>query len=106
MSDTMLSTASDEAAASYDRLEADQEKRRTVRDHSAAWERLTPLADVNGIVRERVENFAREKRISVEALEAIGTRVVVRRSGEVQLAFAGENGACSVTAIKYRPLDG
>jgi AAA domain len=96
---------SGEPSVSYRRLEAEQ-GRRAVRDHSTVWHGLTPLDGVNGTVRERVEFFARAKRISVEALEALGARVVVRRSGEVQLAFAGENGAGTVTAIKYRPLDG
>jgi hypothetical protein len=90
----------------YARLadEAEQPPKRVV-DHRAAWERLTPLLGLNGATRERVQAFAEWKRISLEALIALGTRVKVDRNGGVELAWAyrvRENGV--VTALKFRPL--
>jgi hypothetical protein len=88
----------------YTRL-ADEAKRlsKQVVDHRDAWERLTPLLGANGTVQQRVETFAREKRISVESLIALGTRVKVDRHGGVDLAW-GYEARGWVTAIKFRPL--
>jgi AAA domain len=89
---------------SYERLdeEAEREPRR-VANHRDAWERLTPLPDVNGAVGGHLERFAADKGISLEALVALGTRVKVAGSGEVELAWGyPHNGA--ITAIKFRPL--
>jgi hypothetical protein len=90
----------------YQRLadEAERPPKRVV-DHREAWERLTPLLGLNGTTRERVQAFAETKRISLEALIALGTRVKVDRNGGVELAWgyqARENGI--VTAVKLRPL--
>jgi hypothetical protein len=88
---------------SYQRLEAEAERPKRVADHRAAWEQLTPLLGVNGTVRERVQAFAESKRISLEALIAIGTRVKVDAHGGIELAWGyPQNGA--VTAVKLRPL--
>lgn len=63
---------------------------------------------MNGALRERVESFARDKNISLEALEALGTRVDVRGKGpELRLAWASHAtlaGHRVVTAIKFRDL--
>jgi hypothetical protein len=90
----------------YARLadEAERPPKRVV-DHREAWERLTPLLGVNGITRERVQAFAETKRISLEALIALGTRIKVDAHGGVELAWgyqARENGV--ITALKFRPL--
>jgi hypothetical protein len=97
--------AADNGFAAYHRLEADTEKPASrVVDHSAAWVRLKPLVDVNGTLRERVESFAREKHISIDALQALGTRVDARGKGpEIRLAWASEaviGGRRVVTAVK------
>jgi len=82
--------------------EAERQPKRVV-DHRDAWERLTPLLGVNGAVRERVQAFAERKRITLDALIALGTRVRVDRNGGVELAWGyPANGA--VTAVKFRPL--
>ena len=70
---------------------------------------MEPLEAARRCERHRARSrreLRKAKGISFEALEALGTRVVVRRGGEIQLAFAGENDAGVVTAIKYRPLNG
>jgi len=90
----------------YQRLadEAERPPKRLV-DHREAWERLTPFLGLNGSTRERVQTFADQKRISLEALIALGTRVKVDRNGGVELAWGyqtRENGI--VTAVKFRPL--
>jgi hypothetical protein len=90
----------------YDRLERSERTPKRVVDHTAKWAKLEPVGSVNGQVEERLKLFCASKRISVDGLEALGARVVVRRGNKVELAFAGENGAGAVTAIKYRPLDG
>jgi hypothetical protein len=100
--------AGDESAA-YRRLEADQEKPAPLlRDHSAAWEKLRPLATLNGALRERVESFAASKRITLEALEALDTRIDVRGKGpEIRLAWASTTligGRRVVTAVKFRNI--
>ena len=66
---------------SYAELELGQEKPRKVRDWTERWEQLTPLLDVNGSVRARAEAFAASKRISLEAMAALGARVTTRRGG-------------------------
>lgn len=88
----------------YERLERNARRPLRIRDHSARWERLTPLADASGTLRDRVEAFAQSKGISVHALEALGTRLSVGRSGLVELAWAGRNHDGRVVEIKYRPV--
>ena len=92
----------------YERLEADGEKPSKAADHRAVWDGLTPLLFAEPVVRERVETFARSKRISLEALIALGTRLKVDRHGGVELAWGyphrNGNGE-TITAVKYRPLD-
>jgi hypothetical protein len=90
----------------YDRLQRDEQTPKRIADHSALWGRLEPVGSVNGQVAERLERFCASKRITVADLTALDARVVVRRAGRVELAFAGRNDAGAVTAIKYRPLDG
>ena len=94
---------------SYERL-AEEVGRppKAVRDWTAHWDEMTPLASVNGTIRERVESFAARKHISLEGLEALGARIAFHKhkSGAVYLAFAGHNWNGTVTAIKYRPLNG
>jgi hypothetical protein len=54
-------------------------------------------------VRERIEAFAADKGVSLEALIALGTRVRIDGRGEVELAWGyPHNGA--ITAVKLRPL--
>ena len=91
---------------SYTELERGERKPRRIVDHTSKWERLEPVASVNGQAAERLERFCETKRITLDALTALGARVTVRRGNRVDLAFAGENGSGVVTAIKYRPLDG
>jgi hypothetical protein len=90
----------------YDRLERSDRVPKRVVDHSARWEKLEPVGSVNGQTEQRIRLFCDEKHITIEALAALGTRVAVRRGGKVELAFAGDNGAGAITAIKYRPLHG
>src|SRR5829696_90037 len=95
----MTTSRSDE----YARLAEDAEQPTRVVDHRGAWERLTPLLGVNGATRARVEAFAKAKRISLEALAALGTRIKVDAHGEVELAW-GYRAGDAVTAVKFRPL--
>jgi hypothetical protein len=92
---------------SYHRLaeEAEQRPRKMV-DLSATWEKLAPVATVNGQTEERLQRFCESKRFGLAALEALGARVAIRKGNKVELAFAGDNGAGVVTAVKYRPLHG
>jgi hypothetical protein len=92
---------------SYDRLERENDAQpRTIRDWSAKWDRLQPLAGLNGELGERLRRFCESKRISPEALVALDARVAIGKHGETSLAFAGRGPTGAVTAIKYRPLDG
>jgi hypothetical protein len=91
---------------SYHRLEREQASAKRAVDHTARWATLEPVATVNGQTEERLRAFCEAKRITIEALSALDTRVAVRKGGRVELAFAGENHAGAITAIKYRPLDG
>ena len=90
----------------YTHLEAEVKKPKRLVDHTAKWEAFQTVADTNGIVGQRLSAFCESKRIRIEDLTALGARVVERKGGDVHLAFAGENDAGSVTAIKYRPLGG
>jgi hypothetical protein len=93
--------------ADYDRLEhSERSTAKRVIDHSEKWATLEPVASVNGQTGERIRAFCESKRITVAALEALGTRVAVRRGGKVELVFAGDNGAGAITAIKYRDVGG
>ena len=92
----------------YERLEAELEKPSKAADHRATWDALKPLLTVDQAVRDRVEVFARSKRISLEALVAMNTRVKLDRHGGVELAwgYLHRNGVGEiVSAVKYRPLD-
>jgi hypothetical protein len=90
----------------YASLESEDRKPRRIVDHSGRWQALTPIADVNGTTQEALVRFCESRRISVASLTALGTRVVVRRGGRTELAFAGLNDAGHVVAIKYRPIGG
>jgi hypothetical protein len=90
--------------STYEQLEQNAGKPKRVTDHRDAWERLTPLLGVNGTTRERVEVFCQAKRISVEGLLALDTRVKVDAHGGVELAWAYRAPTHAVTAVKFRPL--
>jgi hypothetical protein len=90
----------------YDRLEQDERKPKRLVDHSRVWEKLEPVASVNSNAGDRLTAFCKSKRISVEALTALGARVRAPKTGAVELAFASITSSGAVTAIKYRPLGG
>jgi len=97
-----------EPAGAYRRLEREQTRPAEIRDHSAAWERLQPVAATNGTLRERIEQFAATKRITLDALEELGTRVEVRGKGpEIWLAWASaalRGDQRIVSALKFRNI--
>jgi hypothetical protein len=72
-------------------------------DHSVAWAKLPPLAEVNGNARELVVAFCRSKRIGIEALVALGTRVHIDGNGGIELAWGYEHRG-AITAVKFRPI--
>jgi hypothetical protein len=76
----------------YDRLESDPAPRR-VRDWTAKWDTLEPVGTVNGTVRDRLDRFCERKQITLEALHALDTRILIRGNGTVCVAWAGRNGA-------------
>jgi hypothetical protein len=91
----------------YVRLERETRTATRVADHTAAWSALEPVASVNGTTQARIERFCAEKRITVAALTALGTRVRNGNGGAVELAWgypARVNGRHVVTAVKFRPL--
>jgi hypothetical protein len=92
----------------YERLEQEvAHQRKPVRDLSTAWEHYRPLAEANETVLTRIRHFANEKRISLTALECMGTRWAIRNGGAVWLAWAATaqlNGRRVVTAVKSREL--
>jgi AAA domain len=89
----------------YDRLDRESVKQE-IRDWTQVWAKLKPLGDAPVVVLGRIDAFCVEKRITREALEALGTRIAFRRGGSAWLAYAGRNGNSTITAIKYRPLGG
>src|SRR6185437_13389991 len=91
----------------YDRLEEVARQRKPAHDLSVAWERFRPLGEADGVVLDRIQHFADEKRTSLSALEAMETRWTVRNCGSVWLAWAASaqlNGSRVVTAVKSRAL--
>jgi AAA domain len=93
----------------YDRLEREvaQREQKPPRDLSRAWERFQPLGEANESVLGRIRYWCEEKRISLTALECMGTRWAVRNGGAVWLAWAVSaqlNGSRVVTAVKSREL--
>lgn len=91
----------------YEDLEREQQRQpRRLVDHRAAWDQLVPLADADGVTRERVNAFVAGKQISLNALLALGTRVKTDTHGGIELAWGYEtrNGSHAVTAVKFRPL--
>lgn len=93
------------SATAYRRLEREERGPKPTRDHTALWEQLSPIASVNGDAGVEIRAFCGRKRVSLEALSALGARYAVRDELRC-LAFAGLNAAGRVTAIKYRPLSG
>jgi hypothetical protein len=90
----------------YEQLARDNTAR-PVKDLTSAWQRLTPVADMNGIVEERVREFCEAKRITLEALAALDTRVRIEKNGGVDLAWAThgmKDGRRIYTGVKYRRL--
>jgi hypothetical protein len=101
--------AAGQESAAYPLLADDAEQPvQEMCDHSVAWEKLTSLAEVNGMVRERIADFAAKKRITLAGLEALGTRVQVRGKGpEIRLAWGYptmRGGRRVVTAVKFRDI--
>jgi len=93
----------------YEQLEQEvaRQQSKPVRDLSRAWERFQPLDEANQVVLGRIKHFADTKRISLAALEAMGTRFAVRNGGGVWLAWSATaqlNGSRIVTAVKSREL--
>ena len=92
----------------YEQLERAHERpAKRVADHRAALELLPRVAEVNGTSAERIVHFCQSKRISLDALVALDTRVHVDGNGGVELAWgywARLNGREAVTALKFRPL--
>ncbi len=95
----------------YERLEREERKPKAIRDHTQAWNRLRAIEDVNGDAQVALERFCQRKQITVDALQALGARVIHNPAAHRDpvgwcLAFAGTKGNGKVTAIKYRPLNG
>jgi hypothetical protein len=94
-------------SSEYERLE-EVARPKPVRDLSQAWdERYRPLGEANEVVLSRIRHFCDEKRITLTALECMGTRFAVRNGGAVWLAWAASaqlNGSRIVTAVKSREL--
>jgi hypothetical protein len=91
----------------YDRLEREARRPQAIRDHSAAWARLEPVHAVNGTLRERIDAFCAAKRITVDALRALDTRVDTRLNGSVRLAWAFPTlvkGKPTIPAVKFRDV--
>jgi len=93
----------------YERLEQEVARQRAkpVRDLSPAWKRYRPLGEANEVVLGRIRHFADAKRISLSALETMGTRFAVRKGGAVWLAWSASaqlNGSRIITAVKSREL--
>jgi hypothetical protein len=88
----------------YERLADDATKQKRIADHSAAWTKLLPVGSVNGTAEAAIRAFCEEKRITLDALAALGTRVKIGRGGAIELAWADVS-ARGVTALKLRPLD-
>ena len=92
----------------YERLEQEvvRQQAKPVRDLSPAWERYRPLGDANAVVLGRIKHFADAKRISLTALEVMGTRFAVRNGGAVWLAWSATaqlNGSRVVLIATARP---
>jgi AAA domain len=82
------------------------EKPKRARDWTPVWDQLQPIGNVNGAIREALDDFCARKRITFAALEALDARYAARHR-HVCLAFAGRNrDGTRVLAIKYRPVDG
>jgi hypothetical protein len=79
-------------SAAYERLEREVRKPRPMHDWTSVWDRLTPIANANDAARVDIARFLKRKRITFEALEALGTRVVNRGDIGYCLAYAGTNG--------------
>jgi hypothetical protein len=92
----------------YKRLAGEAADRKAPRDLTATWERLMPLQQVSPELRSRVEGFCASKRIDVDALTALETRLALRGRGpDLLLAWPGYGrlaGRRVVTAVKYRHL--
>jgi hypothetical protein len=91
------------------RVERDAKPPNTPRNLTAAWDKLTALEEAPPQVRDVVAHFAESKRITLEALEQLETRVKVGNGGAVTLAFPryvlAPTDEFIVCAIRYRPLD-
>jgi hypothetical protein len=88
----------------YRQLEQEAAKPKRLTDHSAAWRQMTPISGINGSTGDRIQAFADSKRITLDALDAMGTRVKLGDHGSIELAWACETPE-GVTAVKLRPLD-
>ncbi len=92
--------------SAYAELEREAERPKRLRDHTARWEQLEPVASVNGHLERRLRRFCETKGITPEALQMLEPRLRVGVGGKVEIAFAGRGPSGAVTAIKYRHLEG
>ena len=81
-------------------------KPRTVRDHTATWNRLRPLDGLDSDLDTALAAFCERKGITPVALAALGPRVKRDPDNGPLLVYAGWNWHGQVTAIKYRPIKG
>jgi AAA domain/Toprim-like len=94
------------SAVTYDRLQREESKPRSVRDWTQTWEQLKPIGDAGEPAQAALARFCEHKRITTAGLEQLGARIVNRGDTGYCLAYAGTNGNGKITAIKYRPLNG
>lgn len=92
----------------YQQLERREAKSKRLVDYTDKLAQLRPVADTNGSTDKRIIRFCESKRISVEALMALDTRIKVDSHGGVELAWgypAEFDGKPVISALKYRSLD-
>ena len=90
----------------YGQLETEARKPKRLVDHAAKLDLLPTVAETNGAVEQRISAFCESKRISLEALVALDTRVKIDGHGGVELAWGYPTegrGKPIVSALKYRP---
>ncbi len=90
---------------SYSHLKDDQPPRKPV-DHTARWTQLRPIGNVDAATKADIERFCASKRITFDALEALGTRFVRHHRLGPCFAYGGSNGNGRIVAIKYRAING
>jgi DnaB-like helicase C terminal domain len=90
----------------YERLEREHgsSSARKPRDLTALFAQRQPLADAPAGVLDAVGRFAASKRLSLDGLEALGTRYLVERGGAVVLVWGYDAPNGQTCAVKYRHL--